>query len=76
MDSDSWTDLLSLKVQIFNGDSQPWLDMGLPEERLQPMDGGYVSDQLDEDVEGGEGQASNFLENFAYESEDSEGGIV
>lgn len=35
----------SLKAQIFNSNSQPWLDMGLPEECLQVMAGDYVSDR-------------------------------
>jgi hypothetical protein len=54
----------SQKVQIFNGDSQPWQDMGLPEECLQPMDGDYVSDQLDKDGEGGRGASIQFSSNL------------
>lgn len=50
----------SLKAQIFNSNSQPWLDMGLPEECLQVMAGDYVSDQLDGDTEGGRGASIPF----------------
>lgn len=54
----------SLKAQIFNNDSQPWLDMGLPEECLQGMAGDYVSGQLDGDAEGGRGASIPFSVNL------------